>query len=57
VQLTTPLVPGGLLGFVLTTVFGAALGTVYVTRRSPRPFILSARFAADAVLLLHTLVL
>lgn len=47
--------PGGLIRFLLIAAFGAAMGTAYVAQPDPCPFILSAHFAADLVLIWRAL--
>jgi len=49
--------PGGPQGFLLTTAFGAVMGIAYVAQSDGRPFVVSAHFAADVVLVGRALVL
>ena len=49
--------PGGLLGFLLTAAFGAVMGIAYVAQPDARPFIVSAHFAADLLVIGRALVL
>ena len=49
--------PGGFLGFLLTAAFGAVMGIAYTVQSDGRPFIVSAHFAADLLVIGRALVL
>lgn len=49
--------PGGLVGAWLSALFGLILGIAYARMKEPRPFILSAHFSADVLILGYALLL